>query len=444
MKIAVLAAGSRGDVQPYLALALALQRAGHDAVFAASRNAAALARLHDIPFFPLDVDFEELAAGGRLRPALRSERPPRFLLGAFQTMPQVLRVLQEDAWRACQGVDVAIYHPLMLPNAFYVARHLGIPAIPACLYPLYPTRAHPALPFFTGPRLGSGYNLATHWITDRIIRLLLRPPIHRFWAQRLASGPLRELTRGDESEAHALYGYSERVMPRPADWPDRIHVTGFWFLEPPPGWQPPEDLVRFLEAGPAPVYIGFGSMGSEAQAARMTQVVIGAIGRADVRAVLSAGWAGLGRGAELPGSVLRVGDVPHAWLFPRIAAVVHHGGIGTTAAAFRAGVPSVIVPHTGDQPIWAKVAHELGVATPPIRLRSLTELRLSRAIVLAQADSALRARAKELGEQVRAEDGLASALGIIEDILGNPRRRPLDNSQQAESLSDSTGGGIRP
>src|SRR3990170_2725209 len=106
------------------------------------------------------------------------------------------------------------------------------------------------------------------------------------------------------------------------------------------------------------------------------------------------------------------------------------GGPGSAGGGGGAGAPSVTVPHTGDQPIWAKVAHELGVATPPIRLRSLTELRLSRAIVLAQADSALRARAKELGEQVRAEDGLASALGIIEDILGNPRRRRLDNSQQ--------------
>ena len=173
-----------------------------------------------------------------------------------------------------------------------------------------------------------------------------------------------------------LYAYSPTLLP-PPDWPSRFHVTGAWFLDPPPDWQPPPDLVAFLEGGPPPVYVGFGSMTSADPDATLA-LVLDALSRAGQRGVLLHGWAGLGTGRELPDTVFALDDVPHSWLFPRMAALVHHGGAGTTVAGLRAGIPSVVTPLTADQPSWGRIVHRLGAGPRPIPFRRLTATRLSR------------------------------------------------------------------
>ena len=158
-----------------------------------------------------------------------------------------------------------------------------------------------------------------------------------------------------------LCGYSPHVIPVPRDWDDRHVVTGYWFLDEPEGWQPPEGLEEFLAAGEAPVYVGFGSMGDR-DAERTTAVVIEALAELGRGAVLSSGWGGLSE-SDLPDGFFMVGSVPHSWLFPRVAAVVHHGGAGTTAAGVRAGIPAVVTPVLGDQPFWGRTLARLGVGT---------------------------------------------------------------------------------
>jgi sterol 3beta-glucosyltransferase len=211
-----------------------------------------------------------------------------------------------------------------------------------------------------------------------------------------------------------LYGYSPSVIPRPSDWDDDTHVTGYWFLDSEDKWNPPTALLDFLESGPAPVYIGFGSM-SNRNPEETAGLVVNALKQIDQRAILLSGWSGLHKN-DLPESIFMIDSIPHSWLFPRVAAVVHHGGAGTTAAGLRAGVPSVVVPFFGDQPFWGARVAELGVGPKPAPRKSLTAERLAQAIQTAVTDVAIRENAANLGSKIQAEDGVARAVDIIREI----------------------------
>ncbi len=210
-----------------------------------------------------------------------------------------------------------------------------------------------------------------------------------------------------------LYGFSPSVIPKPSDWDDRTHVTGYWFLDSAKTWSPPFELTEFLNSGPPPIYIGFGSM-SNRKPEETADLVVRAMGMNNQRAVLFSGWGGLKKN-ELPKSILMIDSIPHAWLFPRVAAVIHHGGAGTTAAGLRAGVPSIIVPFFGDQPFWGRRIAELGVGPSPIPRQSLSIERLAQAIQIVMTDTEIRKRAGQLGTKIRMEDGVARAVEIIQD-----------------------------
>jgi UDP:flavonoid glycosyltransferase YjiC (YdhE family) len=211
-----------------------------------------------------------------------------------------------------------------------------------------------------------------------------------------------------------LYGYSPSVIPPPPDWDKNIHVTGYWFLDPAADWTPPSALMEFLQAGSSPVYVGFGSMSSR-KPEETADLVLQALARTRQRAILLSGWGGL-RKADLPSSVLMVDSIPFSWLFPRVAAVVHHGGAGTTAAGLRAGVPSVVIPFFGDQPFWGQRIAELGVGPAPIPRQKLTVERLAQAIQKAVTDQTMRQCAAHLGAKIQAEDGIARAVAIVQHI----------------------------
>jgi sterol 3beta-glucosyltransferase len=212
----------------------------------------------------------------------------------------------------------------------------------------------------------------------------------------------------------ALYGFSPSVIPQPADW-HHTQVTGYWFLDAANHWTPPATLTKFLDSGAPPVYIGFGSMGSR-NPVETADLVLAAIERTGQRAILQSGWGGL-MNANLPEHVLMVDSIAHSWLFPRMAAVVHHGGAGTTAAGLRAGVPSIVVPFFGDQLFWGQRVEKLGVGTAPISRKQLTVEKLARAIDQTVTDSIMRQRAAELGAKIQSEDGIANAVRVIESIV---------------------------
>jgi UDP:flavonoid glycosyltransferase YjiC (YdhE family) len=213
-----------------------------------------------------------------------------------------------------------------------------------------------------------------------------------------------------------IYGYSPSVLPRPRDWPDFVHITGYWFLEQQTSWRPPPELIDFLQAGPPPVAIGFGSMNNR-DPERTTEIVLQALERSKQRGILLTGWGGLPQ-SDLPDRVFKIDFVPHEWLFPRLGAIVHHGGAGTTAAALRSGVPSIGVPFFAIQPFWTEHAYRAGAGPRPIPRQKLTAANLADAIGLAVNDQSIRRRAAHLGELIRREHGVQRAVEIFQRYYG--------------------------
>lgn len=409
MKILISTLGSRGDTQPYLALAVGLQQAGHRVTLIAPRSFVEWIQsygvnAHSVRFNPHEV----------MQTLSKSKNP----FQAMRMMREVVNVgvveAQNECWQAAQDTDFLLQTGTGM-NALEIASKRGIPVAFAYLVPMPPTRAFPMfwLPFRFS--LGEGYNYLTHTLAQRVLWSITGGPTNR-WRTRLGLPVWRS-----EAEMHnyarslgtpSLYGYSPSVIPKPPDWDDYQHVTGYWFLDAQLDWQPPEDLLRFLESGSPPVYVGFGSMSHE-NPERQTRLALRALELTGQRGVLLTGWGGISR-LSVPPNVFFVDNVPHAWLFPRMAAVVHHGGAGTTSAGLRAGVPSIITPFAGDQVAWADVVVKLGVGPQAAGIKNIIAEKLASAIQTAVTDSAMRARAAALGEKIRAESGIPHAVEVIE------------------------------
>jgi sterol 3beta-glucosyltransferase len=282
-----------------------------------------------------------------------------------------------------------------------------------------PTQEYPALIFYNAPHLGRRFNLATHKFFEQIMWSASKSSVSEFWKRKFGRLPKDfacPYPRQTTYRAPTVVSCSDYVFPRPADWPEHVHNTGYWFLEEGAGWSSPEDLQDFLSKGKAPVYVGFGSIGDAASAAQTTRLVVDALQRCGRRGVLATGWDGLAQIDRLPEDIFILESVPHSWLFPRMAAVVHHGGAGTTAAAMRAGVPSAVIPHTADQFTWGRRVYELGVGAKPLPRKRLSAEKLAQAIDAALA-SETRKKAGDLGRKIQCENGVQAAAKIIVDVI---------------------------
>ena len=420
MRITILAAGSRGDVQPYVALGLGLERAGHRVTVAASLVFESFVRDYGLAFAPVQANIQEFLKQPQVQQLLRHPNPVR-LFRDFGPLFESLMGAFDDFWRASQGADALVVSPGAL-GGYDCAERLGIPAFLALLQPLNPTDAFPT--FFLPYRLPLGpftalYNRASHRLFEQALWQAVRAHLNRWRQATLGLPALGILTdpyrRMRDAGVPFLFGYSPTLVPKPHDWAAEHAVTGYWFLDTPPGWQPPVELARFLDAGPPPVYVGFGSMSDE-KPETLTRIALDALNVTGQRGILHTGWSGLG-GGGLPDTVLQVGSVPHDWLFPQMVAVVHHGGAGTTGAGLRAGVPSILTPFMMDQFAWAKAVTDLGAGPPCIPVKTLTADKLAAAIHAAVGDESLRRRAAELGAIVRAEDGVGRAVETIHRYL---------------------------
>jgi sterol 3beta-glucosyltransferase len=419
MKILVASVGSRGDVQPYLALGVGLQGAGHEVVMATDVTFRDLVEKSGLAFSEARVNPQKALEKDIKQLGNNPVQVLRFISEQFQ------RVAEEhfkDMLTAARGVEAIVFSTLAFAG-LHVAEALRIPVIASSLQPLVATRA---FPYSVSPILPEWaplkgvYNKLSYRSTSMFLRLVFKPT-NACRKNILNLPPLswKYYQNLDFGDYPILYGYSAHVLPKPDDWPATQHVTGYWFLEGGADWQPEDDLTAFLEAGEPPIYIGFGSM-VDREAEDLTRLVVRALRMAGQRAVLLGGWANLG-GADLPASICKVDDIPHEWLFRRVKAVVHHGGAGTTAAGLRAGKPTVIVPFFSDQPFWGWRVHMLGAGPKPIPRKKLTPERLAQAIDLAVRDQGIRSRAEELGEKLRAEDGVGNAVGLINELLQEPQ-----------------------
>ena len=419
MRIAVTAAGSRGDIQPMAGLAVALSARGHEVSLVCEKQFAGLLEGRGV---------EHRVASGDSRVELEQARE-LFERGddpltAARTMRDVARrnarILVPELRRHAADVDLLVTSG---PGALFglsVAESLGIPAVQAYLQPVVPTRAFPS-PLAPLTAMPSVFNFAQHWVGAQVYWQFFRSVVND--ARRDLSlepwpvqGPFARMMR---ERRPLLLAHSRHVLPSPRDWDETVQVTGYWFLDRPADWRPPEDLVRFLEAGPPPVYIGFGSMmlGDPRAAAAMVEA---AVRQAGCRAVVGAGWGGLRPPAG--DAIFTIDGAWHDWLFPRVAAVVHHGGAGTSAAALRAGRPSVVTPFIADQFFWSWRLEKCGVAPPAIRQDRLNADDLARALHRVRHDAPMRARAERLGGLIRGEDGVGAAARVIEAAAVPPRR----------------------
>jgi sterol 3beta-glucosyltransferase len=330
-------------------------------------------------------------------------------------MKPAIRISMDDEWHAALAFqpDLIIYHPKCL-GSYHVAEKLQIPAMLSLPLPFYtPTRAFP-VPFMANIELGQWFNRFSYQLMG-LSSGMYGGTINDFRAKTLNLPPIGSfsdlLHRADGSPVPVLYPYSRHILPVPEDFPPHVHVTGYWFLDHATGWQPEPELVRFLEAGPPPVYIGFGSVGAR-KAEKRTKTIMAALEKSGQRGLLASGWGGL-KTSALPEDVFMLETAPHDWLFPQVAAVVHHGGAGTTAAGLRAGKPSIICPFFGDQPFWGKLIYRQGIGPQPIPQGGLTADRLAEAITISLQDDGIKRRAAEIGEKIRAEDGVGRAVEII-------------------------------
>ncbi|MBA3470565.1 MAG: glycosyltransferase family 1 protein [Herpetosiphonaceae bacterium] len=415
MRLTLLTWGTRGDIQPYVALGTGLQAAGHTVRLAAPALFKDMVIEHGLEFFPLAGDPRQMIANETTNTRLETRNPLQAMRHITQLFAPLIEPMLDDGLKACAGADAIIYGPFVWAGA-HIAEALDVPCMLAVLCPLYPTSAFPNPMTVPNSSLGGLLNRSTHTMSLKWTWFPYQREINRLRHSRLGLRPLRfagSMYGACEKRLPQLMGYSAHVMPKPSDWPEWVHVTGYWFLPPAPAWRPPAKLVAFLEDGPPPLYIGFGSMHS-ANAEHDTTVVLKSLAALKQRAILTSGWGGL-RPSDLSDQVFMVDAVPHDWLFPQMRALVHHGGGGTVGAGLCAGVPSVIVPFLAEQPFWGHRLHTLGVSPPVIPHQQLSVGALTAALKKVIHDERMQQRVAALGEQIRAEDGIHSATTIIEE-----------------------------
>ncbi|MFG6096315.1 glycosyltransferase [Leptothoe sp. ISB3NOV94-8A] len=426
MKVLIVTLGSRGDVQPYVALGQGLKAAGHDVTVCTSALFQAFITEQGLNYGHMNNQLMQLMDSDAGRDAMENTNnlwgTIRTNIKLFSQVKSMYRQTLQDVWQTTQSVapDLLILASKAAFMAEAIADKQKIPLVIALPFPQFvPTAQSPAMGFPDWP-LGRWYNRLTYWIVHTAIGLYGGIP-NEFRRKVLQLPPKPKgmdlLHRADGSPIPVLHGYSQYVVPRPTDWPDSVHVNGYWFLDQHDSWQPPDDLKAFLEAGAPPIYIGFGSI-SGSQPQRLAKVVIDALQTTHQRGILATGWGGLQTG-DLPKTVFQLDQAPHDWLFPKVSAVIHHGGAGTTAAGLRAGRPTLICPFFGDQPFWGKQIYTLGVGPKPIPQKQLTTSKLAKAMHDLVSNQTMRHNAETLGEKIRTEEGVGNAIAILETLFSS-------------------------
>lgn len=431
MNIVFLSMGTRGDLQPSLALAKALQAAGHSVRVYAGNNFQSWIEQHGL---------EALPSGTDSRQKMESELGKQLVSNSHSVLKQawIWRKMAGDLnfpsvrtlLERCRDCDVFISDATTESFAIAIAEIIGAHHIRLLYQPSF-TLTRSGDIAFGAPMPGKEHAinyLYAKYIAAPAFWKTSESAVNRFRREN----NLRSLNHGEYARVRqgrlTLMGYSDHIVPRPNDWPSNFHTTGYWFLDEMGHWQPPQALIHFLDAGAAPIYVGFGSIVTP-DTQKVAQVAIESAKKLGKRLLLVAGWAGL-RVTDLPAHVFQIDTAPHQWLFPRVAAAVHHGGAGTTAAALRAGIPNIIVPHFGDQQFWGWRIHRLGLGPEAIPRYKLDVANLSHAMQETTENEAMRQKALHMGKLIREENGVENAVRLIENYLGDmqaQRNNPGDS-----------------
>ncbi|KAJ5684249.1 uncharacterized protein N7477_000594 [Penicillium maclennaniae] len=411
LRITCLTIGSRGDVQPYIALCKGLIAEGHKPKIATHAEFEPWIRKHGIDFAPVDGDPAEL-----MRICVENGMfTYSFLREASLKFRGWIDDLLSSAWKSCQDCDLLIESPSAMAG-IHIAEALRIPYFRGFTMPWSRTRAYPHAFAVPENRMGGRYNKITYVMFDTVFWKAIAGQVNR-WRNSELGLKATNLEKMQQNKVPFLYNYSPLVVPPPIDYPDWIRITGYWFLSEGTDWTPPQELLDFIARARADgkkiVYIGFGSIVVSDPAA-LTKTVVESVQKADVRCILSKGWSDrLGDPSSvkaeipLPPEIHQIQSAPHDWLFSQIDAAAHHGGAGTTGASLRAGVPTIVKPFFGDQFFFGGRVEDLGVG---ICMKRLNVSVFSRALWEATHSERMIVKARNLGIQIRNEDGVATAI----------------------------------
>ncbi|XVF32246.1 hypothetical protein REPUB_Repub17cG0064900 [Reevesia pubescens] len=423
LQIVMLIVGTRGDVQPFIAIGKRLQDYGHRVRLATHSNFKEFVLTAGLEFYPLGGDPKVLAGYMVKNKGFLPSGPSEIPIQRNQ-MKEIIHSLLP----ACKESDPDSGIPFKAdaiianPPAYghtHVAEALKVPLHIFFTMPWTPTSEFPHP--LSRVKQPAGYRLS-YQIVDSMIWLGIRDMINDVRKKKLRLRPVTYLSGSQGSDNDVPYGYiwSPHLVPKPKDWGPKIDVVGFCFLDLATNYEPPESLVKWLEAGQKPIYIGFGSLPVQ-EPEKMTQVIVDALEQTGQRGIINKGWGGLGNLAESKDNVYLLDNVPHDWLFLQCKAVVHHGGAGTTAAGLKAACPTTIVPFFGDQPFWGERVHARGVGPPPIPVDEFSLPKLIDAIQF-MLDPKVKERAIELAKAMENEDGVTGAVKAFFKHL--PHKKP--------------------
>ncbi|KAH9691755.1 Sterol 3-beta-glucosyltransferase UGT80B1 [Citrus sinensis] len=411
LNIAILVVGTRGDVQPFLAMAKRLQEFGHRVRLATHANFRTFVRSAGVDFFPLGGDPRVLAGYMARNKGLIPSGP-----GEISIQRKQIKAIIESLLPACTDPDIETGVPfrsqaiIANPPAYghaHVAEALGVPIHIFFTMPWTPTYEFPH-PLARVPQ-SAGYWLS-YIIVDLLIWWGIRSYINDFRKRKLKLPPIAYFStyHGSISHLPTAYMWSPHLVPKPSDWGSLVAVVGYCLLNLGSKYQPQENFVQWIQRGPEPIYIGFGSMPLE-DPKKTTEIILEALRDTGQRGIIDRGWGDLGKITEVPDNIFLLEDCPHDWLFPQCSAVVHHGGAGTTATGLKAGCPTTIVPFFGDQFFWGDRVQQKGLGPAPIPISQLTVENLSNAVRF-MLQPEVKSRAMELAKLIENEDGVAAAV----------------------------------
>jgi len=413
MKIAILTSGTRGDVQPYVALGKALQIKGHEVLMSCPDNFASWIEEHGLGFHSIGVDMQTFLQLPEGRKVLSGNPFTLIKIWKKSIIPLMKKTL-DATWESARDADVIVYHP-KVACAIDVAEATGAALVSTAPFPIFPTKAFPLI-VFKG-NFGPMLNLISYKLVI-FGRLFFLRMINRWRKETLGLGKspvFMPVNRFKSSSFIQLCMASPVLVQYPDDPAENIQTTGYWFLNEGMDWQPDSALANFLKAGDKPVYIGFGSMPSW-DPKKLTQKIIEGVRIANVRAIIAIGWGGLEEMA-LPETMFVIESAPHDALFKHVSAVVHHGGAGTTAAGLRAGLPTFICHSAFDQPYWGRRIRSLGCGPNPQSLKRIKATRFASGLTDLTQQESYRERAEEIARIIAKEDGITRAIELIEAMV---------------------------
>jgi sterol 3beta-glucosyltransferase len=401
IKVVIPTVGTRGDVQPYIALASGLDKAGFQTTIASHPVMESLVSSYGIRFKPMGPDIDIGYEAARIR-----SRSHNWLVGFMRVMQFTLSVVersQQDILDLCKAANLMVVSHSFAGRA--EADKLGLPVVSVTLQPQAIPSKEPDQSLIK--RLGG--RAASAVFAPMMVR-----PYNRI-RRKLGVPAVRNLEEMMSADLN-LVPLSPVVTPPDPNWKSQHKVVGYWFLDEPQGWTPPEDLTRFLHQGGPPVLINLGAMSTgKDESLETARLFLDALQKSGLRTVIQ-GWDEAMQEIEVPPRIVHAGSVPHSWLLPQVCCLVHHGGFGTTASGLRAGVPSLVIPHMIDQFYWGKRVFELGAGPRPIPRKELTVEKLAAALLQAARDEELRAGAARIGTQIRAEDGIGNAVRLVQEF----------------------------